>query len=191
MKKIDLFPTTIYTDHIVSYETLAKAKNLAREMQQQNGYYNTASIRLGWQSSKDIYVQPVFAVLAENVLRYVKTNITNHMVFISSMWVNVHEKHGFNHVHVHRQAWLSGVIYLDCNEQSGKLRFCDPRPAADYADPITESIYEYQPVIGDMFLFPGYLPHLVEPNLSDEPRISVSFNIELVQNCVSVPNNLR
>jgi len=46
---------------------------------------------------------------------------------------------------------------------------------------IDENISEiYTPVEGEMILFPAHLPHRVEPNYSDDLRISISFNI-----CVS------
>ena len=33
------------------------------------------------------------------------------------------------------------------------------------------------PKEGKIILFPSFLDHLVEPNLTHEPRISISFNI--------------
>ena len=35
------------------------------------------------------------------------------------------------------------------------------------------------PVAGDLLLWPSFLHHLVHPNMSDAPRISVSFNVVL------------
>ena len=32
---------------------------------------------------------------------------------------------------------------------------------------------------GDIFLWPAFLHHLVHPNMSDKPRISISFNVIL------------
>ena len=34
---------------------------------------------------------------------------------------------------------------------------------------------------GDLLIFPSYLPHYVEPNKSDEDRIVVSFNIDILK----------
>ena len=32
---------------------------------------------------------------------------------------------------------------------------------------------------GDLLIFPGYLPHKVEKNDSDEDRIVISFNVDI------------
>ena len=41
------------------------------------------------------------------------------------------------------------------------------------------------PKEGSMLVFPAYLDHKVEPNKSDEDRISISFNIEIDRNSSS------
>jgi uncharacterized protein (TIGR02466 family) len=38
----------------------------------------------------------------------------------------------------------------------------------------------FNPLEGRMLIFPSYLAHQVEPNESDEDRISVSFNLSIV-----------
>ena len=35
---------------------------------------------------------------------------------------------------------------------------------------------EYKSITNAIYIFPGWLPHSVEPNLINEDRISVSFN---------------
>ena len=33
------------------------------------------------------------------------------------------------------------------------------------------------PTSGDLFIWPAFLHHLVHPNMSEAPRISLSFNV--------------
>ena len=37
------------------------------------------------------------------------------------------------------------------------------------------------PKEGSMLVFPSYLEHMVKPNESDEDRISVSFNLDIIK----------
>jgi len=70
--------------------------------------------------------------------------------------------------------------------------FQDPRHVASmWFCPVTEHTpwtirqITYHPVSGGMLIFPSWLYHGVEPNLSDAPRISLSFNLRL--NGLSTP----
>jgi hypothetical protein len=46
-------------------------------------------------------------------------------------------------------------------------------------DPQVDPEYRILPRPGEILLWPAFLHHLVHPNLSDDPRISISFNIVL------------
>ena len=39
--------------------------------------------------------------------------------------------------------------------------------------------YRRLPMPAELFLWPSFLHHLVHPNLVDEPRVSISFNVVL------------
>ena len=45
---------------------------------------------------------------------------------------------------------------------------------------VKDEYFDYQVKVGDLILFPSWLPHFVLPNTSEENRISISFNIELL-----------
>ena len=45
----------------------------------------------------------------------------------------------------------------------------------------SESIFAV-PTEGDLLIFPSYLHHSVEENLSEDERIVISFNIEILKN---------
>lgn len=95
-----------------------------------------------------------------------------------SAWINGHNQGGYNTVHHHGIATISGVIYLNCPEGSGNLHLRDPRPGASFGKSIVNGGKDYviQPKAGYAILFPGFLEHWVEPSLSDS-RISVAFNL--------------
>jgi len=46
-------------------------------------------------------------------------------------------------------------------------------------DPYIEAEYTVMPQPGQILLWPAFLTHFVHPNLSEMPRISISFNVVL------------
>ena len=185
MKSKDFYATSIYSDYFADTDWIDKAVEYAQNLEQVNT--NARSIRNGWQSQGVLYRHKHFAKFADWILTKIQTEILENKVkpFMSNMWLNVQNQHGYNLQHVHSGSWFSGVLYLKCPEQSGSIVFTDPRPAVDnsyyynqYAPNFGKNIM-WDPHVGDVLLFPAFLPHLVQPNPSTEQRISLSFNIEL------------
>lgn len=101
--------------------------------------------------------------------------------FSLESWVNLHERGGFNRVHLHEGRLLSGVFYLQAPEGSGRLTFRDPRPGVLHSPfkgggSNAHSDIQLMPEAGLAVLFPHWLDHYVEPHDSDTPRIAISFN---------------
>ncbi|NJK62517.1 MAG: tetratricopeptide repeat protein [Synechococcaceae cyanobacterium SM2_3_1] len=96
------------------------------------------------------------------------------------LWgVSLHPQ-GYQRLHIHDPAWLSGVYYIQVPAMMGAagagcLEFS--QTPAEY--PITETLSSKRihPENGLLVLFPGYFYHRTIPFLAGEPRISISFNI--------------
>ena len=78
----------------------------------------------------------------------------------------------------------SGVYYVQTSPGADTIAFHDPRPQAGVVrPPVTELTRQNtdQVVVtvtnGTLLMFPSYLAHSVPPSESDQPRISVSFNL--------------
>ena len=98
--------------------------------------------------------------------------------------MNVNEKGDFNFQHTHPKSDLSGIWYLTDNNNS--LVFIDPlqhsRSNLYLAFPeldIGEGVY-VNAKAGEVLIFPSDLPHYVEPHSLDTTRVSVSFNMHLI-----------
>ena len=52
---------------------------------------------------------------------------------------------------------------------------------SDKKTDLNQNIAEIKPNEGDLLLFPAYLPHSVGMNESDEDRIVISFNIDILK----------
>lgn len=92
------------------------------------------------------------------------------------------EPMGFDSPHNHTGAILVGVYYIQVPPNSGDILLHDPRGVnINWPDPDIKSnerpFVRITPSAGDLLLFPGYLVHSVEPNLSNETRISLAINV--------------
>lgn len=99
-------------------------------------------------------------------------------------WVNVNTKGNWNDIHNHcdQNVVLSGIYYVKVPENSGGVRFYDPRKGNStlyqkYYENGKGNYLRLIPKENLMIFFPPWLEHLVEPSESDEERVSVAFNI--------------
>lgn len=79
-----------------------------------------------------------------------------------NIWLNINYPGSYNSPHIH-QGDRSGVYYVKVPEGSGDLVF-------------TKTMETIIPKPGMLITFDAKEEHAVEPNLSDEPRISFAFN---------------
>ncbi len=109
-------------------------------------------------------------------------------------WANVNRIGDYHDPHNHPHAYLSGTYYVRVPDKapaigsrkdvrSGCISFYDPRGAANMTairrDPNIEAEFTIRPRAGLILLWPAFLKHFVHPNLCEEPRISISFNVML------------
>lgn len=107
-------------------------------------------------------------------------------------WPNVNRLGDYHDPHNHPYAYLSGTYYVRVPESRAPLRnradvrpgcitFYDPRGAVNMTaikdDPQIEPEFTVAPRPGTILMWPAFLMHFVHPNLSQDPRISISFNI--------------
>lgn len=136
----------------------------------------------GWQSDDYLHQQPIFREVIStitNLCNVVASNYLGTQVSgtINECWANVNYRHCFNAHHVHGGD-LSGVFFLQTPEQSGKLVFVNPAVRAQ-SRRFAHSNYGLQPQPLALIIFPSWLEHYVEPNLTDTPRVSMSFNYDI------------
>lgn len=109
-------------------------------------------------------------------------------------WANVNRFGDYHDYHNHPHAYLSGTYYVRVPEdrekletrgdlRPGRITLYDPRACANMTaikgDPYVEPEYTIAPQPGLILLWPAFLNHFVHPNLSKQPRLSVSFNVML------------
>ena len=145
----------------------------------------------GWQSSNfhlNDKNDKLHSVLMDCItsLPPLKKNIN---IYIRA-WVNINIPGSFNVQHSHPGCDLSGVLWIKCPKESGNIVFYSPslfesfQEVESYTQDFKDNNnyhhnYWFPPIEGRMIMFPSHLQHEVKKNLSNEDRISASFNIKL------------
>jgi len=128
-----------------------------------------------------------FKQLKEEVNRY-QNHIKCPKINMDSFycWININDKKNHNVPHTHPKSIISGAFYVKVPENSGRIQFQNPAVRVmesyweHYCDEYTKYnsvIWSIQPEEKKLLLFPSWLVHSVEPNYSNEKRISISFNL--------------
>lgn len=106
-------------------------------------------------------------------------------------WYNVNRRGDHHGPHTHPKSYLSGTYYArvptvpakldDVHAHPGCISFYDPRTGANMitvgTEPDARPVHLVCPCDGTLLMWPSPLLHYVHPNLSSEPRISISFNV--------------
>ena len=110
-------------------------------------------------------------------------------------WIVRQYKTEYNPIHWH-SGHISGVAYLKLpdsfgesfqknkkNNRNGKIVFSHGSKQF-----LSKSIMEFEPIVGDLYIFPNYLMHTVYPFYSEGERRSVSFN-SIIDNAIFDDNH--
>ena len=129
-------------------------------------------------------------IINQNVLEvatFLQWDLQKFSLKITTCWGIINRKLASNSVHNHPNSILSGVYYLKTPENCGGIFFSDPRPASQMIVPpsIEFNLWTFPKITykareGTMLIFPSWLLHGVEMNMSDEDRVCISFNIGIV-----------
>ena len=186
MIREEFFPTNVYGKDI-QLDNNKLAQDIINWSNQDPGVAKT-NVK-GWHSTTDMATKPEYQPLINELMIMSKDVFIEEWLdrepILGNMWANINPKEGSNQPHIHPNSLFSGVYYVKSNPQAGRLKIYDPRPGAQIVMPVRK---EGQPpkhlwrdanldsITGRLIMFPAWLWHAVEPNQSDELRISVSFN---------------
>ncbi|MBX3731568.1 MAG: 2OG-Fe(II) oxygenase family protein [Verrucomicrobiae bacterium] len=196
MNRIDAFATPIWLEDLTELEPIRGALvEAVRDLRRSGGEAaERKSNRNGWRSASNLFDLPAFAPLRDRLVPSIRAVLDDYgvrrgsLTFTVPAWANVHDRGGYNVVHVHPGCWLSGTVYLETPPGAGRLFFNDPRPAAVMEclplrpdRPMTPARarekFVAQPRNLLLVLFPSWLPHGVEAGDCEE-RISIAFNVQ-------------
>jgi len=128
--------------------------------------------------------------LIKNIKIYLnKSDIKNiKEIKIINLWVVRQLKNEYNPIHYH-EGQLSGVGYLKIPKDMNQNKFVKNKKiktngTIDFINGqknfLSKSIYNLNPKIGDLLIFPNYLMHTAYPFNVDGERRSFSFNAKIL-----------
>ena len=182
------FPTPIYIADI-KHPTLNQEleRDIVAWSKQDKGIVRT-NVQ-GWHSTTDMHERPEFKKLVDMLYACQKTIYEQEHLhsepYLGNMWANINPPGGMNRAHQHPNSLWSGVYYIKAPKNSGHLKIDDPRASAAMVrpnqkkGPVPARLFRethYEPIAGRCIMFPSWLMHCVDPNQSNDIRISVSFN---------------
>ena len=129
-----------------------------------------------------------------NVKKYIKksTNKNLKKINLKSFWIVRQYKNEYNPVHFHG-GHISGVGYLKIpkNITKGTKRL-KTNGTIDFIHGsksfLNNSLYNHNPKVGDMIIFPNYLMHTAYPFKREGERRSFSFNLDIDKKTFDVFN---
>lgn len=168
--------------------SIAEDDEAGQEWCEENGYPGYTSYAsltdLGWRF-------PIFKDLVKVLNKHVKAfaedlefDLDDKKLKLEDIWINILPEGGTHSSHIHPHSVISGTTYVAMPDGASALKLEDPRSAMMMAAPARRKdareelktfIYA-KPAVGDVLLWESWLRHEVPVNMSEEDRISVSFN---------------
>ena len=186
MIKEGFFPTLIYAQDF-KLDTNQMAQNIIQWSREDGGVTKT-NVN-GWHSKTDMHTKQEYKPLIDELFRMAYEVFNEEFLDgepkLGNMWANINPPGGYNKPHIHPNSLFSGVYYVKTPPNSGRLICNDPRPGIQTCMPNRKKgqppkhlwrEVNLQPKENRAIMFNSWLWHTVEPNKSNEDRISVSFN---------------
>ena len=192
-----LFATRLYHAQLEGVDTselqvscyaIAEDDEAGREWCETEGYPGYTS----YASLTDLpWRFPIFADLVKaldtRVADFAKDlafDLGDKALLLEDIWINILPEGGIHTGHIHPHSVISGTTYVAMPKGASALKLEDPRlpfmmtappRSNDAPEDLRQFIY-IKPEVGDVLLWDSWLRHEVPMNMSEEDRVSVSFN---------------
>ena len=171
-------------------DRILSKKNLIKKLDYSNNL--VGQIKQEFQIPKSFIKKYFEKTIYNEVNEYIYKSIGKKVskIKIKNFWVVRQFNNEYNPIHFH-DGHISGVGYLKIpkfilknrkkTSIDGSIDFINGNKML-----LSESIYNHQPKVGDMILFPHYLMHTAYPFKSKGERRSFSFNLEIDKKIANV-----
>ena len=192
----ELFSTPVWADSLNSVTDqdllaikeycLQLASTTMSEQFSNNGGYHSQAYAV------EQLVDTPLAVLVDPITDKVNECMVNlgsdKKLRLSSVWFHINGQGHYNDIHAHGGV-LSGSFYVSVPDNEASIFFSRALDIKNYfygsigcrpISDLTASEFDFKPSERALVVFPSWLPHGVRPNQSNQERISISFNTELI-----------
>ena len=144
-------------------------------------------------ASKDVFIldndlAPIKPLIQEKIdeMAFDIWKFKDHYTFkIQNSWVMKHIEGDESTIHHHTNSLFSGILYLQCDKDSGNLMFlnknnwCGNVFSFDFKEnnPLNQDVVGITPEDGDLVMFPSTTQHMVSKSRSKHSRFCVAFNV--------------
>ena len=191
---INLFPSSVHLIDIENYDVVKDESLSFIYKEKENNSSSIFNTNVGGWQSDSYYHQwdnIIKKIVDKGVSKHSEFYLDYKKLEYSALWFNINKKGNYNYSHQHPRCDLSGVLWIKTPPNCGITAFESLHSyiADNHLESLNEeykydtknySEYNFNPMEGRMIIFPSYLRHQVEPNESDDERISVSFNLDIV-----------
>ena len=192
-----IFGTTIKIVNLNNKDLNKKLISYCKKLQKKPGrkISNVGGFQSDFVNEKDPLINNFFEETKKHIIDYIEAYDLDELSNpkLSGLWFNINKKKDFNKSHIHlggeTNPSFAAAYYLKVPKNSGNINFINPDPffpmnpllskKFKFGNSFNSLEYWVAPKEMDLIIFPASLFHYVEPNLSDEERISLSFNIIL------------
>ena len=193
---LKFFPEPVFKYKLEDFKSLNKElSEYIYKLQAEDKDGIEKSNKGGWHSSNfeltvKSSVQNRFAIIVQKYILKVFHNngwkTENKNIRIKAMWAIINKNGDFNILHTHPNCYLSAAYYVKAPEKCGKFQIENPNiakrnfyPEIKRKNELNLNVAGIEIEEGDLLIFPGYLPHKVSTNESNEDRIVISFNVDI------------
>tara|TARA_Y100000590_G_scaffold355797_1_gene409726 strand:- start:8242 stop:8844 length:603 start_codon:yes stop_codon:yes gene_type:complete len=190
-----IFSTPLWTTIVPNYEEINKNMNqYIEKLKKIDSKGKFKSNLIGWHSQNfnlqdpepQFFINGISKILNES-MNDMGWDLNKNKLKITGMWTIINPTNASNSRHIHSNNYISAAYYLKAPENCGDIMFYDPRSAKVIKTPILVNsnqlnmeVVNVTPKEGLLVLFPSYLHHSVGINKSNEDRIVISFNVDLI-----------
>ncbi len=192
-----LFVTRLYQSRLgridaaeleASCYSIAEDDEAGQEWCAQNGYPGYTSYAsltdLGWRFPIFAEVIKALDVHVAAFAQDLEYDLDGRELKLEDIWINILPEGGIHTGHIHPHSVISGTTYVAMPDGASAIKFEDPRLPMMMAAPGRRKdaraelrTFAYvAPAVGDVLLWESFIRHEVPMNMSEDDRISVSFN---------------
>jgi len=189
-----------HKDPSMTEEYFTMMRNEIDQMERDDGAGRKVSNQNGWQSNDGIDRHPTFVKMMRGIKRLISQEMmpmlgvkdNAYQIDMHNSWANKNYSGSWNAPHLHNGCFYSGVIYIHADGDEGNFRAIDTdfKIVGNFPPNVMmRESWAVRPKTGMLLLFPSALMHMVEPNLTDKTRYSISFNFNVNLNAGSHPGD--
>ena len=173
-------------DRISSQKKLTKKYDYSKKL--------VGQVKQEIQLPKNFIKKYLAKKINQSIKEFIKstTGKTTKTIKIKNFWVVRQFSHEYNPVHYH-DGHVSGVGYLKIPKFTTNKKSLTTNGTIDFINGnkmfLNNSIFNHNPRVGDVILFPNYLMHTAYPFSSKGERRSFSFNAEIDNSIANVFKN--